>query len=448
MKKVLCLFFILTFFSVTQNASASGYDLSAWSTPGPYTIGQYTYDSVIYYGNAYNHNALYFNAADAHIRIACGGFYNYTTSNGGYPPYYPTHGLSCDANWNNCTAYYNKYGSSIGNWNSGLSLLHSNFSFGGHFTPDIPLPAWQLMITIDPLAGGNVTGNNIACNVNTSALCQYRITKNSSVILTANPNAGWEFDHWDDGVACYYNPELTVMMNADKNVTAVFTPVVSNVNVYPDTTKGSVVSGEADPLIHCDDGGNSNCSAGYSGGNMVSLIAKHKAGYAFVRWEEGGIAISTNSTLNFTMGGSRSLTPVFEPTSFRDFRNTVVEGFIKQINDIGGECVDYVKTETSIKDAQGNLFTGDAWTYYAKAIEAGYKTGDTPIPGAIVVFDKDTLPNVGHVGIVVSSYNDSNGHMHLIIRDSNWCDPPTCHTISQHDMDINGYTVHYIYYVP
>jgi hypothetical protein len=99
-------------------------------------------------------------------------------------------------------------------------------------------------------------------------------------------------------------------MNTDKSVQAIFSPIASNVNINIDTTKGSVISGEG--LIHCDDSVTSNCIAAYNGGDVVSLTANPKLGYSFVRWEEGGVSISTEPTLTFTMGGGRCLVGVFE----------------------------------------------------------------------------------------------------------------------------------------
>ncbi|MFA5994192.1 MAG: hypothetical protein WC823_04490 [Parcubacteria group bacterium] len=50
-------------------------------------------------------------------------------------------------------------------------------------------------------SGGSVTGEGISCNVNTSGNCLYYAVKGSVKALHADPKPGWEFDHWDDGVA-------------------------------------------------------------------------------------------------------------------------------------------------------------------------------------------------------------------------------------------------------
>ncbi|MDP1884800.1 MAG: hypothetical protein Q8L10_05585 [Candidatus Moranbacteria bacterium] len=171
----------------------------------------------------------------------------------------------------------------------------------------------QLGVTISPQEGGSVTGDyGIECGVDFSSYCEYEFDPNDSVTLQANPNCGWVFDHWDDGTLCYADNPWTVVMDASKEVEAVFSPIVSTINVIPDTDQGSVFSSEEPPLIHCDDQPESMCSYGYGWDASVELTADPKPGYAFSHWEEGGIAISTERTLSFLAEGSRELVPVFE----------------------------------------------------------------------------------------------------------------------------------------
>ncbi|MFA5994193.1 MAG: CHAP domain-containing protein [Parcubacteria group bacterium] len=226
-------------------------------------------------------------------------------------------------------------------------------------------------------------------------------------------------------------------MNADKNVQAVFTSVASNVNVYPDTLKGSVVSGELNPLINCSDAGNT-CSASYMGGDVVSLSANSKQGYKFVRWEECGAELSTSQKMSFTMGGERNITPVFEVVAGNSFQCKVANFDIIT----GDECVIYVRNETGISST---ACSGEAADCFEQARAAGYATGSTPRESAIIVFDRvpGTALSVGHVGIV-TGYSGNR----VSIHDSNWIGH---HVIGDHTETIgtSGYSIKgYIYCAP
>ncbi|MFA7209712.1 MAG: hypothetical protein WC120_05560, partial [Parcubacteria group bacterium] len=150
-------------------------------------------------------------------------------------------------------------------------------SYVSSATPDVQLyntatheycgyrPPPQLSITLNPPEGGSVTGDyGIECGVEFSDYCEYEFDSGDLVDLTANPNYGWTFDHWDDGTLCYADNPWTVVMDASKEVDAVFSPIISTISVVPDTAQGSVSSNEEFPFIHCDDSENSICSYGYA----------------------------------------------------------------------------------------------------------------------------------------------------------------------------------------
>ncbi|MHC1743982.1 MAG: hypothetical protein AB9873_13250 [Syntrophobacteraceae bacterium] len=82
-------------------------------------------------------------------------------------------------------------------------------------------PAYALTITLDPPEGGTITSDpaGMTCSGNT---CQGSFPQGTSVTLTAHPNDGWEFLHWDDGVLCYPVDTKTFSMDAVKVVIAKF----------------------------------------------------------------------------------------------------------------------------------------------------------------------------------------------------------------------------------
>jgi murein DD-endopeptidase MepM/ murein hydrolase activator NlpD len=81
-----------------------------------------------------------------------------------------------------------------------------------------------LSITVNPLEGGSVTGNGIACNVCTSGICQYYVMKNSNMTLHAEPKSSdYVFVHWKvNGEIQSTNADYALMMDNSKNVEAVF----------------------------------------------------------------------------------------------------------------------------------------------------------------------------------------------------------------------------------
>ena len=113
--------------------------------------------------------------------------------------------------------------------------------------------------------------------------------------------------------------------------------------------------------------------------------------------------------------------------------------FKKNIEDYGGQCVNYVRYETGISyDGCNN----EAKTCFSKAQKAGYTTGQSPKIGSIMVIDGWGSNSAGHVGIVVDK---SNNDQEIKLRHSNWCEN-NCETVSEDWIDVSQYSVlGYIY---
>lgn len=226
-------------------------------------------------------------------------------------------------------------------------LIQSAIALNGVSFTD---PNQVLTINITPLEGGNITGEGISCNVDTSSICQYSITQGSQVSLTANANCGWAFGSWDNGSAITDNPYTFNMPSENQTLYAKF---------------------------------------------------------------------------------------------FRTFRNATGSFYDTSGTYGDGECVTYVKHETGVTTLTGEAFSGDAYTYFQKAIDNGYATGSTPRIGAIIVFDQ--VPNTalehGHVGVVTAI----NG-INVTMEDQNWV---ATYTIGSHTVDVSQYDIKgYIYYTP
>lgn len=192
-----------------------------------------------------------------------------------------------------------------------------------------------------------------------------------------------------------------------------------------DSSTGSVSSSETTPFIHCNDQAGSVCSYGYPVQTSVTLTATPKTDYAFAYWDDGTNQIAENPH-TLTMDSAKTLTAKF----FKTFR-CAVGNFRYNIGDNGGECVEYVRDETDI------TLSGNACIWYNSAISAGYYVTPDPENSSIIIFNnQSSMPN-GHVAIVKQKVDAT----HLLLRDSNWCDPATCHEIKEHEVDISQYDV-------
>ncbi|HEX7607692.1 MAG TPA: lectin like domain-containing protein, partial [Candidatus Cryosericum sp.] len=113
------------------------------------------------------------------------------------------------------------------------------------------------------------------------------------VTLTATPLAGYTFTSWSGDLTGSTNP-TTVTMNANKAVTATFTPDAYTLTVTP-PVNGTVTK--------------SPDQATYSYGTVVTLTATPAFGYGFVVWT-GNLSGSTNP-VTIAMTGNRTVTATF-----------------------------------------------------------------------------------------------------------------------------------------
>lgn len=142
----------------------------------------------------------------------------------------------------------------------------------------------------------------ITYNLTTSVTGQGSVSPSSgtfdegaSVTLTATAAPGWEFDSWS-GDASGSTASTTIVMNADKSVTATFTEI--DVPTYP-LTVNIVGQGSVSPA-----GGE------YPEGDVVTLTATPSAGYLFAGWS--GDASGSSSSVSVTMDAAKTVTATFE----------------------------------------------------------------------------------------------------------------------------------------
>jgi len=98
-----------------------------------------------------------------------------------------------------------------------------------------PLPNHFLVITIDAANTGTVTQTPL----------QFQYAENRTVTLQANANEGYYFDHWEGDLTGRDNP-VTVTMNSEKNITAVFIIRRWTIMVYMDADNNLEANGIED----------------------------------------------------------------------------------------------------------------------------------------------------------------------------------------------------------
>lgn len=112
------------------------------------------------------------------------------------------------------------------NWTEGGTILSTSAAYQISMTgnrvlvANFKLNSYGLTLTINPTAGGSVTKS--------PDLASY--DSGTTVQITATPNAGYTFTSWGGDASGSANP-LSVVMNANKNITANFTAVLPLVNL-------------------------------------------------------------------------------------------------------------------------------------------------------------------------------------------------------------------------
>src|SRR5438105_1953185 len=103
-------------------------------------------------------------------------------------------------------------------------------------------------LVVQVIGRGSVTsgGGQISCG-NGAKHCYFETSSSATIVLTAEPAAGWMFDHWEGDDCSGTSTSCTVTLNADDHDenTAYFTQVGSGtntltVNVTGDDNSGNV----------------------------------------------------------------------------------------------------------------------------------------------------------------------------------------------------------------
>jgi hypothetical protein len=87
-----------------------------------------------------------------------------------------------------------------------------------------PIPTYALSVLVSPSEGGTLTvsPSSIPTDINGDGIPDYGpFSEGQTITLTPQPNPNWVFQKWERGASGSSNP-LTLIMNTDKDITAVF----------------------------------------------------------------------------------------------------------------------------------------------------------------------------------------------------------------------------------
>ncbi|MEI6753171.1 MAG: ice-binding family protein [Paludibacter sp.] len=171
------------------------------------------------------------------------------------------------------------------NWTEGGLIVSTSSSYTFTLLANKTLVA-NFLINTYTLAVSAVNGT-VAKNPNQSVF-----DYGSIVQLTPTPSVGYTFTSWTGDASESANP-LSVTMNANKSVTAVFTPNAYTLIVT--ATNGSVVKNPSQTT--------------YNHGTSVQLTATPNMGYTFTSWS--GDATSSTNPLTVSMTSNKNITANF-----------------------------------------------------------------------------------------------------------------------------------------
>ena len=217
---------------------------------------------------------------------------------------------------------------------------------------------WTLTVSGSPSIGGSTA----------PATGTYTYDAGTTVTLAASANSGYRFGSWSGDATGTVSP-TTLVMNADKNVTANF------IRQYRLTVTPSPIGGGVVSLVPL--GGL------YDAGISVTLTASANSGYRFGSWS--GDATGTVSPTTLVMNADKNVTANF----IRQYRLTVTP------SPLGGGTTD--PQGTSIRDSGENVplaaYASPGWGF---TNWNGNATGTVSITLVLMDQNRDIYANFGH----------------------------------------------------
>lgn len=196
------------------------------------------------------------------------------------------------------------------------------------------IPAVSL--TASPAIGGVLSG------AGTFAL-------NSSVAITAVPNAGYTFTSWtENGQVVSNSSSYQFAITGNRNLTANFTVIPPGnfaVNLSSSPAAGGTTTGSGSYVI----------------GTSVTVVAAANSGYTFVNWTENGNAVSASSSYQFTIIANRTLVANYRAIPAAQFAVTLTSNPVAG-GTTNGEGSYPSGTSVTITSATNPGYTFTNWT--------------------------------------------------------------------------------------
>ena len=258
--------------------AAPGYTFVKWTKNGQYVSGSATYHFAVYEDATYEAHFMqdhYYVTVTANP--TAGG---YVTGEGSY-----VYGEICTV-----TAFaYDGY--HFVRWTKNGTQVSTDVEYSFTVTEDanlvgyFELNQYQITAVADPTNAGTVSGAGT-------------YTHGATVTLTANAHNGYAFVNWTkDGNI------------VSTNATYSFTATESADYVAHFTSGTHVVTTGVNPAY----GGQASGAGTYPHGASCTVVATPNDGYAFVKWMQDGVQVSTQPSYTFTVTENTHLTAYFAP---------------------------------------------------------------------------------------------------------------------------------------
>ena len=185
---------------------------------------------------------------------------------------------------------------------------------------------YNITTSSSPVLGGSVSGGG-------------RYSENSTIILSATANSGYQFSQWSDGNTS--NPR-TIIVSGDQTYAAIFSPIMYDISVSVSPLLTGSVSG----------GGN------YPYGSEVILTATSNPGYQFSQWSDG----NTSNPRTIIVSGNQEYIAEFESINIAQYigsKNINITNTLYSVSDNAdirtlyntAELINYVATNYGTSSA-------------------------------------------------------------------------------------------------
>ncbi|MGM0392343.1 MAG: InlB B-repeat-containing protein [Bacteroidota bacterium] len=181
-------------------------------------------------------------------------------------------------------------GTVVSNSSSYQFEMDGNIALVANFE-EVVLGNFRINLSSSPIAGGTTNGSG-------------QFTENSTVTVSALPNAGYVFVNWTEGETVASTSSSYQFVLTENRT------LVANYSKIPEDQFAVVLS--ASPSV----GGSVNGSGSYNAETNVTVTATPNTGYAFVNWTANGEEVSTNSSYTFELSANTTLVANFEVRTY------------------------------------------------------------------------------------------------------------------------------------